>query len=76
MKAQVKKAIALFGGTAVLAASVGFVGVGVSPMAAASTPAAHPSPRAAVVHPDATAPVGGTDVHSAVLTACVSGLDC
>ena len=76
MKAQAKKAIALFGATAVLAASVGFVGVGASPMAAASTPAAHPSPSATVAHPDATAPAGGTGVHTAVLTACVSGLDC
>ena len=76
MKAQVKKAIALFGGTAVLAASVGFVGVGVSPMAAASTPAAHPSTSATVAHPDSTTPAGGTGVHTAVLTACVSGLDC
>lgn len=74
MKAQVKKAIAVFGGAAVLAATIGFGGV--SPVATASTPTPHPSPSATAAHPDAAAPVGGSGVHIATLTACVSGLDC
>ncbi|OBI42880.1 hypothetical protein [Mycobacterium sp. E796] len=74
MKAQVKKAIAVFGGTAVLAATIGFGGV--SPAATASSPAPHPSPSATGTHPGTTALAGGSGVHIATLTACVSGLDC
>ncbi|ORW88442.1 hypothetical protein AWB92_22745 [Mycobacterium sp. IEC1808] len=74
MKAQVKKAIAVFGGTAVLAATIGFGAV--TPVAAASSPTPHASPSATAAHPGATAPAGGSSVHIATLTACVSGLDC
>lgn len=74
MKAQVKKAIAVFGGAAVLAATIGFGGV--SPVASASSPTPHPSPSATKAHPGATALAGGSSVHIATLTACVSGLDC
>lgn len=76
MKAQVKKAIALFGGAAVLAATVGFGGVAVSLVSSASSPATHPSSSATVARLDATAPAGGTGAHAATLAACVSGLDC
>jgi hypothetical protein len=72
MRTQIKKAIAVFGGAAVLAATVGFGGA--SPVATASTPTTHPSSSATAAHPDATVPAGG--VHFATLTACVSGLDC
>ncbi|OBI19146.1 hypothetical protein A5712_20370 [Mycobacterium sp. E2327] len=74
MKAQVKKAIAVFGGTAVLAATIGLGGA--SPSATASSPTPHPAPSATVAHPGATALAGGSGVHIATLTACVSGLDC
>jgi hypothetical protein len=76
MKAQVKRAIALFGGAAVVAATIGLGGVGVSPASSASTTATHPSSSATVAHPDATAPAPGAGVHAATLTACISGLDC
>jgi hypothetical protein len=76
MKAQVKKAIALFGGAAVLAATVGFVGIGASAATSASTATTHPSSSATVARPDTTAATGGSGVHHAILAACVSGLDC
>lgn len=76
MKVQVKKAIALFGGTAVLAATIGLGGVGVSSVSSASAATTHPSSSATVAHPDATAPAPAAGVHAATLAACVSGLDC
>jgi hypothetical protein len=65
----------VFGGAAALAMTLGFGGVGVSPIGGASTTATHQSPGAAAVHPNA-APAAGTVVHTATLTGCVSGLDC
>jgi hypothetical protein len=76
MKARVKKAIALFGGTAVLAATIGLGGVAVSPVSSASTATTHPSSSATLARPDATAPAPVAGVHAATLAACVSGLDC
>ncbi|OBH01018.1 MULTISPECIES: hypothetical protein [unclassified Mycobacterium] len=68
MKAQIKTAVAVFGGMSAIALAVGFGGVGVDPAGGASAPAAHtPSSTAA-------ATTGGT--HVATLASCVSGLDC
>ncbi len=75
MKTQVKRAIAVFGGTAVLAATIGLGGAVVSPVSNAST-TTNPSSHATAAHPDATAPAAGTGVHTATLASCVSGLDC
>ncbi|OBH35814.1 hypothetical protein A5692_11120 [Mycobacterium sp. E342] len=69
MKAQIKTAVAVFGGTSAVALAVGFGGVGVGPAGGASAPAAHtPSSTAATVT------TGG--IHVATLASCVSGLDC
>ena len=76
MKAQTKTAIAMFGGATALALTVGFGGVGVSPIGSASATTTHSSSSATPARPDATAPAGGTSVHTATLTSCVSGLDC
>jgi hypothetical protein len=76
MKAQVKTAIAMFGGATALALTVGFGGLGVSPLSGAPTATTHASSSAMVARPGATAPAGGTVVHTATLAACVSGLDC
>jgi hypothetical protein len=64
------KKIAMFGGAAALALSVGFGGVGVSSMGEAPT-TTHPAPRAAAI-PANPAP----GVHHATLAGCVVGLDC
>ncbi|OBG18723.1 hypothetical protein [Mycobacterium sp. 852002-51057_SCH5723018] len=75
MKTQTKAATALFGGATALVLTLGLGGVGVSPVGGAATTAAHQSTAAAPAHPNA-APAAGTVVHTATLTACVSGLDC
>ncbi len=64
MKSPTKTTIAMFGGAAAIALTVGFGGVGVS------------STSTAPVHPNAAAPAAGKGVHAATLTGCVSGLDC
>ena len=76
MKAQVKTAIATFGGATALALTVGFGGVGVSPLSGTPAATTHASSSAMVARPGATAPVDGTVAHTATLAACVSGLDC
>ncbi len=70
MKAQMKTAVAVFGGISAVALAVGFGGVGAGPTGAAATPATHSAPSAAPM----VAPGGGA--HVAILAACVSGLDC
>lgn len=67
MKAQMRTAIALFGGMAAAALAVGFGALGGSPAGAA---AAH-SPSAIT-----PAPAVASGVHPATLAGCVSGLDC
>jgi hypothetical protein len=76
MKAQTKTVIAMFGGAAALALTVGFGGIGVSPVGSPSATTTHSSASATPARPDATAPAGDTGVHTATLTSCVSGLDC
>jgi hypothetical protein len=72
MKAQSKMTITTFGAAGALAL---IVGLGAPPVAAAPAPApaTHSSSSVAPVAPNAEAP--GT-VHNAVLTACISGLNC
>ncbi len=72
MKAQIKMAIAVFGGAAAVVLAVGFGGVGVSPMGGASTAPTHPSSSVTPARPETAAP----GVHIATLTGCVAGLDC
>ena len=75
MKAQAKTAVAMFGGAAALALTVGFGGVGVSPVGS-GTVTTHPSTSVASVHPGAVAPAGHAGVHTATLTGCISGANC
>ena len=76
MKAQAKTAIAMFGGAAALALTVGFGSVGVSPVGSGSTVTTHPSTSVAPAHPDAVAPAGHAGVHTATLTGCIPGANC
>jgi hypothetical protein len=76
MKAQAKTAIAVFGGAATLALTVGFGGIGVGPMGGSSTMTTHPSTSVAPAHPDAVAPAGHAGVHTATLTGCIPGANC
>ncbi len=69
MKVQIKSAVAVFGGMAALAVTVGFGGVGVSPTGGAAT---HPSSGSTPARTVAT----GAGAHLATLASCVSGLDC
>jgi hypothetical protein len=72
MKSQTKMTVMTFGAAGALAL---IVGLGAPPVAAAPAPApvTHSSSSVAPVAPNAEAP--GT-VHKAVLTSCVSGLNC
>jgi hypothetical protein len=76
MKAQAKTAIAMFGGAAALALTVGFGGVGVSPVGSGPTATTHLSTGVAPAHPDAVAPAGHAGDHTATLTGCISGANC
>ena len=76
MKAQAKTAVAMFGGAAALALTVGFGGVGVSPVSSGSTATTHPSTSVAPAHPDVVAPAGHAGVHAAILTGCIAGANC
>ncbi|WP_156737997.1 hypothetical protein [Mycobacterium scrofulaceum] len=67
MKAQMRTAVALFGGMAAVALAIGFGALGVSPAGAAAT---H-SPSGIT-----PAPAVASGVHPATLAGCVSGLDC
>ena len=82
MKMLARTGFALSGGTAALvrtfAAALGVVVVllaAVIPPSQARVAPAPPAPAAAARPLDTAAP-GGTGVHIASLTACVSGLDC
>lgn len=76
MKAQAKTAIAVCGGAATLALTVGFGGIGVSPVGSSSTTTTHPSTSVAPAHPDAVAPAGHAGVHMGTLTGCIPGANC
>ncbi len=67
-----KAAIAMFCGTAALATAVGFGGLDVSPAGGAST-TTHPSSPA---FGNASVPGGDGVIHHAILTSCISHLDC
>jgi hypothetical protein len=73
MKSQTKMTITTFSGVAALAFAVGFGGLGASPVVPAPAPAAHASSSVAPAAPNALAP---SAVHQAILTGCISGLDC
>jgi hypothetical protein len=76
MKAQAKTAIAVFGGAATLALTVGFGGIGGSPVGGSSTMTTHPSTSVAPAHPDAVAPAAHAGVHTVTLTGCIPGANC
>jgi hypothetical protein len=74
MKAPTKTAIAMFSGTAALAMTVGFGGIGVSQVGA-STTWTRPS-SVTMARAGAAAPASHTGVHPATLTGCISGANC
>jgi hypothetical protein len=76
MKTPAKTAIAMFGGAAALALTVGFGGVAVSPVGSGSTVTTHPSTSVAPPHPHMVAPAGHAGVHTAILTGCIPGANC
>jgi hypothetical protein len=76
MKTPAKTAIAMFGGAAALALSVGFGGVGVSPVGSESTATTHPSTSVAPPQLNAVTPAGHTAIHTATLTGCIPGANC
>ncbi|OBG88939.1 hypothetical protein A9X05_13765 [Mycobacterium sp. E3298] len=67
MKAQMRTAVAVFGGMAAVVLAVGFGGFGVSPTAGAATHATSGI---------TAAPTVASGAHPATLAGCVSGLDC
>ena len=75
MKAQAKTAVAMFGGAAALALTVGFGGVGVSPVGG-GTVTTHPSTSVAPPHRQMVAPAGHAGVHTAILTGCIPRANC
>ena len=76
MKAQAKKALALFGGAAAVALTVGFGGVGVIPANSPSIAATHRATSVASTPPRVDAPAGQSGVHTAVLAGCIPGANC
>jgi hypothetical protein len=76
MKAQTKTAIAMLGGEAALAVTVGFSGIGVNATGSTPTTTAHTSSGAAPPAPNATISGSGNGVHVATLTSCIAGLGC
>ncbi len=74
MKTRTETAMALFGGAAAVALTIGVGGVGVGPMGGTST-TAHPSSSVAPALPDAATP-GSTGIHLATLTGCIAGANC
>ncbi len=75
MKVHTRSTIAIFGGAAALALTVGFGGLGVNPAGDAST-TTHSSSSVAPARPGPAAPGGGTSVHMATLTGCIAGANC
>ncbi|PLV53602.1 hypothetical protein X011_06580 [Mycobacterium tuberculosis variant microti OV254] len=71
MKSQTKMTLTTFGGAAALALAVGFGGLG----GGSATAAAAPATAASVAPAPSNSPVT-SDVHHAVFTACIIGLDC
>lgn len=76
MKAQAKTAVAMLGGAAALALTIGYGGVGVSPAGTAWTVTTHPSTSVAPARPHANAPADQGAVHPATLTGCIPGANC
>ncbi|MEE6177343.1 hypothetical protein [Mycobacterium sp. 050134] len=72
MMTRIKTLGTLLAGTAVVALTVGFGGMVVSPDGASAAPTTPSTSGSAPVKTVAAAP----DVHHATLAACVSGLDC
>ncbi len=73
MKSQTKMTITTLSGAAALAFAVGFGGLGAGAVAATPAPASHASSSVTPAAPNA---VSAGSVHQAVLTACISGLNC
>jgi hypothetical protein len=71
MKSSTKMTFTTFGAAGAIALIVG-LGGGPGPAALAPAPAPHASSNAAPATPNASA----GNVHKAVLTACISGLNC
>lgn len=69
MKAHLKTAAAVLGGTAAVTLALGFGGAVVSPTGGAAAPATHSPSSSAQARAEAA-------VHPAILAGCVSGLDC
>ena len=76
MRARAKTATAMLGGAAALALTLGFGGVGTSPVASGLTATTHPPASVAPARPDVAVPAGHTGVHTAALTGCVVGDTC
>jgi hypothetical protein len=66
MNTPTKTTMAMLGGAATLAITVGFGGLGASPVS-------DPSPSMA---PGAASPAGSGAVHIATLAGCISGANC
>lgn len=72
MKSQTKMTITTFGAAGAIAFIVGLGGITPNPVAPAPAPAPHASSSVAPATPNAST----NGVHKAVLTACISGLNC
>jgi hypothetical protein len=81
MKMRTRTALARFGGTAALAVAVVLAVVvvllvaAIPPAPSAPTTPAPPAPAVVAGPPHAAAP-GGTGIHIATPTGCISGLNC
>ena len=75
MRSRTKKALVTLGGAAAVALTVGFGGLGTTPMGQGSTVTTHPSSSVAQ-HPQQAATAAANGVHVATLTGCIAGANC
>jgi hypothetical protein len=76
IRTRAKTAIAMFGGAAALALTVGVGTVGVGPVGTGSTAPTHPPTSVAPARPDVVALAGHAGVHTATLANCIPGANC
>ncbi len=74
MRSNARTAVAMFGGAAAVAWTVGFGGLTTTLMSDTTT--THPSSSVVQERQQAATPAGNDTVHIATLTGCISGANC
>lgn len=75
MRSHARTALAIFGGAAAVAWTVGAGGLTTTLMSDTSS-TTHPSPNVVQEHQQVATPNGNDTVHIATLTGCIAGANC